>query len=396
MNMQADALDKLVGFRRDVHQHPELGFQEHETSRKVRDYLDSLGVEYVSGLGGTGIVASIVGSRGESDASVGLRADMDALPLEEKSGVEHASRNSGCMHACGHDGHTTMLLGAVEHLLANDDFAGTVHFIFQPAEEGVGGGKAMVDEGLFERFSIGEVYALHNWPALPVGKFGLVPGPIMAGGDRVDITIQGRGGHGGLNPHGCIDPIRIAAELIHKAHTIVSREVDPLSPAVLSICAIHSGDLDGFAVIPHTARLCGTIRALDDTARDVVRSGLKRLCESLEHYYGARIELNIEDKFGVTFNEAGAAETASKVIAQCFGGEALVPNYKPSMGGEDFSYMLAACPGTYIHVGSGDEEHPHGLHNPEYDFNDRVIPYGVELLAGLALASLEKQRAASA
>lgn len=391
MNMKTDELDKLVRFRRDVHQHPELGFEEHETSRKVREYLDSLGVEYASGLGQTGIVATIVGTGAQSDASVGLRADMDALPLEEKSGVEHASTNSGCMHACGHDGHTTMLLGAVEHLQANNDFSGTVYCIFQPAEEGVGGGKAMVDDGLFDRFSIREIYGLHNWPGLPVGKFGLISGPIMAGGDRVDITIHGKGGHGGLNPHGCIDPIRIAAELIHKAHTIVSREVDPLSPAVLSICAIHSGDLSGFAVIPNTARLCGTIRALDDEAHEIVRSGLKRLCESLEHYYGAEIELTIEDKFGVTFNEAGATRTAEKVITQCFGEHALQQDYKPSMGGEDFAYMLAVCPGAYIHVGSGDDDHPHGLHNPQYDFNDKVIPYGVELLSKLARESLDKQ-----
>ncbi|SDL07342.1 hippurate hydrolase [Modicisalibacter muralis] len=393
MNMKTDELDKLVRFRRDVHQSPELGFEEHETSRKVREYLDSLGVEYVSGLGKTGIVAKIVGTGAQSDASVGLRADMDALPLEEKSGVEYASTNSGCMHACGHDGHTTMLLGAVEHLQANNDFSGSVYCVFQPAEEGVGGGKAMVDDGLFDRFSIREIYGLHNWPALPVGRFGLIAGPIMAGGDRVDITIHGKGGHGGLNPHGCVDPIRIAAELIHKAHTIVSREVDPLSPAVLSICAIHSGDLSGFAVIPNTAQLCGTIRALSDEARETVRSGLKRLCESLEHYYGAKIELSIEDKFDVTFNEAGATQTAKDVITQCFGERALERDYKPSMGGEDFAYMLAVCPGAYIHVGSGDDDHPYGLHNPQYDFNDKVIPYGVELLSKLARESLDKQNA---
>jgi len=393
MNMKADDLNRLISFRKDVHQYPELGFEEQETSRKIREYLDSLKVEYVSGLGKTGIIAKIVGTGAQSNAGVGLRADMDALPLEEKSGAEHASKNGGCMHACGHDGHTTMLLGAVEHLQANNDFSGTVYFIFQPAEEGVGGAKAMIDDGLFNRFSIREIYGLHNWPGLPVGKFGLISGPIMAGGDRVDITIHGRGGHGGLNPHGCIDPIRIAAELIHKAHTIVSREIDPLSPAVLSICAIHSGDLNGFAVIPNTARLCGTIRALDGEAREIVRSGLKRLCESLEHYYGASIELEIEDKFGVTFNEANATQTARKVITQCFGEQALEQDYKPSMGGEDFSYMLAVCPGAYIHVGSGDNGHPHGLHNPEYDFNDAIIPHGVELLSELARESLERQNA---
>lgn len=392
MNKTIVNLDKLVGFRREIHQHPELGFEEYETSRKVCDHLDSLGVEYVSGLGKTGIVAWIVGSQSEGGASVGLRADMDALPLEEKSGVDYSSKHSGRMHACGHDGHTTMLLGAAEYFRNNNDFSGTVYFIFQPAEEGVGGGKAMVSDGLFERFSIREVYGLHNWPGLPVGKFGLVSGPIMASGDRIDISIHGRGGHGGLNPHGCIDPIRIASELISKAHTIVSREVDPLSPAVLSICAIQSGDLSGFAVIPNTARLSGTIRALDEETRTLVASGMRRLCESLEHYYGATIELVIEDKFGVTFNEAGATESASRVIRECFGEDALEQGYKPSMGGEDFSYMLAACSGAYIHIGSGDDDHPHGLHNPQYDFNDSIIPLGVELLSGLAIESLNKQK----
>ncbi|SEM86645.1 M20 aminoacylase family protein [Halomonas caseinilytica] len=384
-------LDKLVSFRRDVHRHPELGFEEHETSRKIREYLEALDVEYVSGIGKTGIVAWIVGSREGHGASVGLRADMDALPLEEHSGVDHASRHHGRMHACGHDGHTTMLLGAVEYFRHNRAFSGTIYFIFQPAEEGVGGGKAMVDDGLFERFPIKEVYGLHNWPGLPVGKFGLVSGPIMASGDRVDITIQGRGGHGGLNPHGCVDPIRIAAELISKAHTIISREVDPLNPAVLSICAIQGGDLDGFAVIPNTTKLSGTIRALDEETRTIVASGLRRLCESLEHYYGATIELKIEDKFGVTFNDAEATESARKVIQECFGEDALVRDYKPSMGGEDFSYMLAVRPGSYIHVGSGDEDHPHGLHNPQYDFNDSIIPLGVSLLSRLAVASLNRQ-----
>ncbi|MES1926215.1 amidohydrolase [Salinisphaera sp. T31B1] len=390
-SLDRDRLDRLVEFRHDLHRHPELGFEERETARKVAAELDALGVEYVDGLGGTGIVAWITGRGGDSDASVGLRADMDALPIEEKSGVEHASTQPGRMHACGHDGHTSMLLGAVESLKTNDDFAGTVYFVFQPAEEGVGGAKAMIEDGVFERFDVREIYALHNWPALPIGQYGLIAGPIMAGGDRVDITIHGRGGHGGLNPHGCIDPIRIAAELVHKAHTIVSREVDPLRPAVLSICAMQGGDLNGFAVIPDAARLCGTIRALDDATREVVRSGLRRLCASLEQYYDATIELSIEDKFGVTYNDPGATETAREAIARCFGADTLAADYPPCMGGEDFSYMLAERPGAYIHVGSGDGEHSRGLHHPEYDFNDRIMADGIRLLAELAQDSLAKQ-----
>ncbi|GAB3680378.1 amidohydrolase [Salinisphaera aquimarina] len=390
--MTTETLDRLVEFRHDLHREPELGFEERDTSRKVCAYLDALGVEYVSGIGQTGVVAWIVGSAGKSDATVGLRADMDALPIEEKSGVAHTSTRAGRMHACGHDGHTSMLLGAVEHLTAHDDFAGTVYFVFQPAEEGVGGATAMIEDGVFERFDVREIYALHNWPALPIGQYGLIPGPIMACGDRVDITIHGRGGHGGLNPHGCIDPIRIAAELVHKAHTIIAREVDPLSPAVLSICALQAGDLSGFAVIPDTAKLCGTIRALDDATREIVRCRLRRLCESLEHYYGAEIELMIEDKFSVTFNDPAATETAREVIGSCFGEDTLAPNYKPCMGGEDFSYMLAERPGAYIHVGSGDDDHSRGLHHPEYDFNDRIMPAGIQLFTELARKSLEKQQ----
>lgn len=393
MAISSEHLEKLTAFRRELHQWPELGFEEHKTSRKVCAYLDALGVDYVSGVGGTGVVAWVDGSGPASDTAVGLRADLDALPLEEHSGVNHASRNNGCMHACGHDGHTTMLLGAVAELQRNNDFSGRVYFVFQPAEEGVGGARAMLEDDLFGRFPMGEIYGLHNWPALPVGRFGLIPGPIMASGDRVDLVIHGRGGHGGLNPHGCIDPIRIAAELIHKAHTIVGREVDPLSPAVLSICAIESGQLSGFNVIPNTARLCGTIRALDDAAADAVRDGLRRLCRSLEDYYGARIELTIDTKFLATVNDPQATATARRVIESQFGAEALQPDYKPSMGSEDFAFMLAECPGAYIHVGSADDDHPHGLHNQRYDFNDRIIPHGVSLLVGLAHASLERQQA---
>lgn len=389
--MSNETLDKLVEFRRDLHREPELGFEERATARKVCAWLDALGIEYESGIGGTGVVAWIAGSGGQSDASVGLRADMDALPIEEKSGVAHASTHPGRMHACGHDGHTSMLLGALEYLQRHDDFAGTVYFVFQPAEEGIGGAMAMLEDGLFERFPAREIYALHNWPGLPIGQYGLIEGPIMAGGDRVDITIHGRGGHGGLNPHGCIDPVRIAAELVSRAHTIVSREIDPLSPAVLSICALHSGDLNGFAVIPDTARLCGTIRALDNETREIVRTRLRRLCESLEYYYGAGVVLDIEDKFEVTFNDAAATQTARQAVTNCFGEHALAENYKPCMGGEDFSYMLAQRPGAYIHVGARDEDHNRGLHHPEYDFNDQIMPPGIQLLAELARRSLEKQ-----
>ncbi|WP_339799833.1 amidohydrolase [uncultured Marinobacter sp.] len=394
MTAPAVDFDKLTRFRHELHQWPELGFQEHDTARKVCEQLDQLGVEYVSGLGGTGIVATLRGTRtGGEQTAVGLRADMDALPLNEQSGVEHSSKKQGCMHACGHDGHTSILLGTIEHLLVNNDYAGTVYCIFQPAEEGVGGAKAMMDDGLFDRFPMSEVYGLHNWPALPVGQFGLIPGPIMASGDKIDIVIHGKGGHGGLNPHGCIDPIRIAAELIQKAHTIVGREIDPMCPAVLSICAIEAGQLDGFNVIPDEARMSGTIRAIEPEIADKVRGSLRKACESLAHYYDIEIELAIDNKFLATVNDPQATETARNVITELFGETALAPGYQASMASEDFAFMLAERPGAYVHVGAGDEEHCWGLHNPRFDFNDRVLPIGIRLLSGVAMASLAKLQA---
>jgi len=391
MTIAEPELEKLIRFRHDLHQWPELGFKEHETAAKVCRYLETLGVEYTEGVGGTGVVATLRGKGGDNGTSVGLRADMDALPLEEFSGVSYASNSPGCMHACGHDGHTTILLGVIEQLQANPDFAGVIQCVFQPAEEGVGGAKAMLEDGLLSRFPVREFYGLHNWPGLPVGQFGIIPGPIMASGDRFDITIHGVGGHGGLNPHGCIDPIRIAGELITKAHTIVSREIDPLCPAVLSICAVQGGSMEGFNVIPNETQLTGTIRALDQASGDRVRASLKRLCESLGQYYDVSIELDIDAKFLATVNDPNATQTAIEVIEQAFGSEAVAPDYRPSMGSEDFSFILDQCPGAYIHVGAGDQEHCYGLHNQKFDFNDRIIPSGIELLHNLALASLQKQ-----
>ena len=385
-----DAPTHLVTLRHALHQNPELGFEEQATSDRVCAHLDELGVEYERGIGVTGVVAWVQGEQPGGSVRVGLRADMDALPIHETSGVAHASKVPGRMHACGHDGHTTMLLGAVEHFVAHRDFAGTVYFIFQPAEEGVGGASAMIADGLFERYPMDTVYALHNWPALPIGQFGLIEGPIMAGGDRVDIAIHGRGGHGGLNPHGCIDPVRIAGELITRAHSIVGRDIDPLAPAVVSLCSIQAGDLAGFAVIPDTARLSGTLRALDNDTREKLRERLRAICAGLEATYGATIELSIEDKFSVTYNHVGPTATARAAIASTFGESALAPNYPPCMGGEDFSYMLDVCPGAYIHVGSGDAAHTHGLHHPAYDFNDRIMAPGIALFVQLARDTLAK------
>tara|TARA_R100001039_G_C1854410_1_gene116224 strand:- start:442 stop:1617 length:1176 start_codon:yes stop_codon:yes gene_type:complete len=383
--------ESLRKIRRELHQNPEIGFEENFTANRVRTFLEDNNIRYVSGLGKTGIVAWVTGQKNDSGNSVALRADMDALPIEEKSGVTYSSVNKGKMHACGHDGHVTMLLGAALFLIKNNNFSGTVYFIFQPAEEGLGGSKAMIKDGLFEKFSINEIYSIHNWPDLPVGKFGLMDGPIMASGDRIDIVIHGKGGHGGLSPHNCIDPIRIASELINKAHTIVGREINPLSPAVISICSINGGDINGFAVIPNTVKMSGTTRALDKVTQASIHCALRNLCESIEKYYGTSIELKIENKFSITFNEKSATKKALKVICENFGSESIQENHHPSMAGEDFSFMLDEVPGAYIHVGSGDDNHKHGLHSPYYDFNDEIIPTGVTLLSQLAIKSLETQ-----
>lgn len=385
------SIEDLRKIRRELHQNPELGFEENFTSNKIQSFLQKNNIKYTSGLGKTGIVAWVTGQKKDIGNSVALRADMDALPIEEKSGVSYSSVSKGKMHACGHDGHITILLGAALRLINNNNFSGTVFFIFQPAEEGLGGSKAMIKDGLFNQFSINEIYSIHNWPDLPIGKFGLMEGPIMASGDRIDIVIHGKGGHGGLNPHKCIDPIRIAAELINKAHTIVAREISPLSPAVISICSINGGDIDGFAVIPNTVKLSGTSRALDTKTQESINCALRNLCKSIENYYGTSIELNIENKFDITFNEKSATNKALDVIRENFGSESIQENHHPSMAGEDFSFMLNEVPGAYIHIGSGDDNHKHGLHSPYYDFNDEIIPTGVTLLHQLALKSLEKQ-----
>lgn len=384
-------IEDLIKIRRELHQNPEIGFEEKFTANKILEFLEENNIRYVSGLAKTGIVAWVTGNKSDGGNSVALRSDMDALPIQEKSGVSYSSTTKGKMHACGHDGHVAILLGTASFLIKNNNFSGTVFFIFQPAEEGLGGSKAMIKEGLFEKFGINEIYSIHNWPDLPVGKFGLIEGPIMASGDRIDIIIHGKGGHGGLNPHNCIDPIRIAAELISKAHTIIAREVSPLSPAVISICSISGGNIDGFAVIPNTVKLSGTSRSLDTTTQHTINCALRNLCKSIENYYSINIELHIENKFDVTFNERLATNKARDVICENFGSESIQENYYPSMAGEDFSFMLNEVPGAYIHIGSGDAKHKHGLHSPYYDFNDEIIPTGITLLSQLAIKSLETQ-----
>lgn len=385
-----DQLEELVQFRRDLHRHPELGFNEHRTAALVEGELQRLNLPYVKGIGVTGIVATVTGQKPDNGRRIGLRADMDALPIHEVTQHDHSSEIEGCMHACGHDGHTTLLLGVARYLAAHRDFAGTIYLIFQPAEEGLGGAHAMVEDGLFERFPMDEIYGLHNWPYLPAGTIAVTNGPIMAATDRFDIRIQGVGGHGGATPHLTVDPIRVSGSLINALHTIIGREVDPQEAAVLSLCAIESGDLDAFNVIPDTARLSGTVRTFSAETQDHIETAIQRICQGTGASFGADIQLTYQRIFPATINTPKCAEHVRTTVCELMGENAMDSTLKPSLGGEDFAFMLRACPGAYFFLGSGKGGDTPPLHSPYYDFNDEVIPNGCRLLTSLALRALSQ------
>ena len=379
--------DDLVAWRRDLHAHPELGFEEHRTAEIVTRELAAAGIEHHSGIGKTGIVGVIRGERDQSGRAVGLRADMDALPMHEENDFAHVSRFKGRMHGCGHDGHTTMLLGAGRYLSRTRRFDGRVYLIFQPGEEGFAGGKAMVEEGLFERFPADEIYALHNWPALPPGQIGLRPGPMMAAADRIEIHIEGRGGHG-AHPHMTVDPVLVAGHIITAAQSIVARNVSPLDTAVVSICAMHSGNLAAMSVVPREARLVGTVRTFRSATQDRIEQRLNDLVHSIASAFGATATLKYERVYPATINSEREAEFAAGVAEALLGPENVVRNLEPSMGSEDFSFMLQQRPGAYARLGQGGAEGGCFLHNSRYDFNDEVIPIGAGYLAALAEAAL--------
>ncbi|WP_084637597.1 amidohydrolase [Paludibacterium yongneupense] len=381
--------DALTVLRRALHRRPELGYREFETAATIAGELRELGIEHEVGVGRTGIVATVVG-RHPGAGSVGLRADMDALPLHEADTVAHRSEYPGRMHACGHDGHTAMLLGVARYLAQHRDFSGVVRLVFQPGEEGYKGGLEMVEDGLFTRFPMNEIYALHNWPELSLGSVGVVSGPIMAAVDRVSIRLIGHGGHGGAGAHRAVDPIRAAGAVIQAVHSLISRETDPMQAAVLSLCGIAGGELDAFAAIPDQVTITGTLRTLDAATRETLVAALIRVCEHTAQAHGARAEVQCELLLPVTVNAEGPAEHARATVARVFGEATLAPAYGPSMGGEDFSFMLAACPGAYLHLGTRDDEHHCGLHNTSYDFNDRAIVQGATLLTELALGALAR------
>ena len=382
---------ELVALRQDLHAHPELGFQELRTSGIVAGALEALGVEVHRGIGKTGVVGVIRGQQHDSGLSVGLRADMDALPIKEEGNAAYCSTVSGLMHACGHDGHTTVLLGAAKYLMQHRHFNGTAVLIFQPAEEGLGGAQAMVEDGLFERFPCDSIYALHNWPALPAGTIGINPGPMMAASDRWEVTIEGRGGHG-AHPYQTIDPIVVAAQIITALQTIVSRNVHPLESAVISVGHIQAGSAKAPSVIPGRALLVGTVRTFSDAVQQVVESRMRALIASVAQAFGATAELKYHRSYPATINSAKQANFVADVATELFGAERVVRDLIPSMGSEDFSYMLKKRPGAYFRLGQGGAEQGRLLHNANFDFNDAVIPVGSAMFAALVERSMPLEK----
>jgi amidohydrolase len=373
VNRVADLQPDIQAWRRDIHEHPELLYDVHRTAAFVADRLREFGCDEVAtGLGRTGVVGVIKGRKpaGKGDIRViGLRADMDALPIVEATDLPYASKNKGLMHACGHDGHTAMLLGAARYLAETRNFAGDAVVIFQPAEEGGAGAAAMIKDGLMDRFAIEQVYGMHNGPGIPVGSFAIRSGPIMAATDSIDINIEGHGGHA-ARPHKCIDSVLVGAQLITALQSIVSRSVDPLDSAVISICEFHAGNARN--VIPQTAELKGTVRTLTPEVRELVEKRVREVVAGVAQITGAKIALGYERGYPVTVNHASQTDVATQVAKEV-AGDANVHGTAPMMGAEDFSYMLEARPGAFIFCGNGNSA---GLHHPAYNFNDEAIVYG--------------------
>jgi hippurate hydrolase len=371
VNRIADLADEIASWRRDFHENPEIMYETVRTAARVADLLRSFGLdEVVTGIGRTGVVGVIRGKNGGAGRVIGLRADMDALPIEEMTGLPYASKTPGKMHACGHDGHTSMLLGAAKYLAETRNFNGTAVVIFQPAEEGGAGARAMIDDGLMTRWAIDEVYSLHNLPGLPVGEFAIRKGPIMAATDEFRITITGRGGHA-AKPHETVDPIIVGTQIVSALQTIASRAVNPLDSVVVSVTIFEAGT--AFNVIPETATLRGTIRSLTDSTRDLAEKRLNDIVNALCTAYGATADIEFRRGYPVTSNHDDQTDFAVSVAEEIAGPERVQKETEPMMGGEDFSYMLLERPGAYIFAGNGDSA---SLHHPRYNFNDGLIPAG--------------------
>jgi hippurate hydrolase len=385
INRIAGYHDEMTGWRRDIHAHPETAFEEHRTSDVVAKKLAEFGLEVTRGIAGTGVVATL--KAGSGRRAIGLRADMDALHIHEKNGFAHRSQNAGRMHACGHDGHTTMLLGAAKYLAETRNFDGTVHFIFQPAEENEGGGRVMVEQGLFDKFPVEAVYGMHNWPGMPVGQFGVMPGPMMASFDIFEITVTGVGCHAAMPQRG-IDPVVVAAEIVGALQTIASRTVSPLDAVVVSVTQFHAGDT--WNVIPEEAVLRGTTRTFKPEIQDLVEARLKHIAEGVAATHGCTVALRYERRYPATINSAAETGIAADALAEVVGGANVLRDLQPTMGSEDFAFMLQAKPGCYVWIGNGPGEGGCTLHNPAYDFNDEILPIGASYWARLVERSLAK------
>jgi hippurate hydrolase len=371
--------DEMIALRHAIHAHPELGFEEFVTSDLVAARLAEWGYAVHRGLGGTGVIGTL--KVGNGARRLGLRADMDALPIHENTGLDYASRIPGKMHACGHDGHTAMLLAAAKHLAQSRSFEGTLHLIFQPAEEGLGGAKRMLDEGLFEQFPCDAVFAMHNMPGFPTGKLGFRPGPFMASSDTVIIDVDGRGGHGAV-PHKAIDPVVVCANIVLALQTIVSRNVPPLDMAIVTVGAIHAGDAPN--VIPQTAQMKLSVRALRPEVRDLLQARITALVQAQAAAYGATARIDYQRRYPVLVNDAQMTAFAEDVAREWLGEAGLIDDMVPLTGSEDFSFLLEQCPGSYLIIGNGDGEGGCMVHNPGYDFNDDCLATGAAYWVKLA------------
>ena len=375
---------ELVALRRDLHAHPELGFEEVYTAARVKEALQACGVDAIAdGIGRTGLVATIRGRSTASGAMVGLRADMDALPMTEHNDFAWKSAKTGLMHGCGHDGHTAMLVGAARYLAATRNFDGTAVLIFQPGEEGFAGARVMMEDGLFERFPVQSVYAMHNWPAMKAGTVGLNSGAMMAAADRITIEVTARGGHG-AHPYQTVDVVLVAAHITTAVQSIVARNLRPLDSAVISLCAVQAGDLGAFSVLPGKATLVGTVRTFSAAIQNQIEERLHGLCSAIALGFGATATVHYERIYPATINTEAEAVFAGDVAEALVGAENLVRDLEPSMGAEDFSFMLQSKPGAYLRLGQGSGADSCGLHSSRYDFNDDVLPLGAALHASLA------------
>ena len=366
-----DLQGEMQEWRRDIHAHPEIAFEEHRTAQIVADKLESFGIEVETGIAGTGVVGTL--RKGMGNRSIGLRADLDALLINETNDFEYKSKNPGQMHACGHDGHTTMLLGAAKYLSEQGNFDGTVNFIFQPAEENEGGGRVMIEDGLFDKYPVESVYGMHNIPGMPVGSFAIKPGPIMAAFDIFNLKVIGRGGHAAM-PQTTVDPIIVGTKIIDAFQAIISRSIDPQEPSVLSVTQFHGGD--AYNVIPNQVEIKGCTRCFSPNVQKKLEDEMRQISESICKAYGADCEFHYEHRYPATINSEEEANLAGQVAQEIVGEERVNLSPKPGMGSEDFAYMLQEKPGSYIWIGNGDGEGSCMIHNPGYDFNDERLPIG--------------------